>query len=211
MRTSEKTNDVFKALCNAQREIKNPAFNKNNPYFKCKYADLPEVISCVKVILADNGLCVSQSPMMHEGQWVLVTKLMHESGQWIDGMVPLVFEAGKNPMQALGSAITYARRYALAALCNISADDDDDGNSCAQRELKPKHEDGSATTLELNKLKSLISQTGKSSGTVQKWLDKANVARIEDLPRDAALKITAHLENQANKDIDKLKGGRDEV
>jgi hypothetical protein len=134
MKTSESIKEISIALSKAQGQMSNPALSKINPHFKSRYADLPEVINTVREIFSQNGLALSQSVSPQDGSWVMITKLMHVSGEWIEGMIPLLYTTERgNPMQSLGSAITYARRYALAALCNIAADDDDDGNAAAQK------------------------------------------------------------------------------
>ena len=107
--------------------MENAKLNKANPYFKSKYADLASVIDAIKKPLADNGLGYTQTTHIQENALVLVTKLMHASGQWIESEYPLPLVPDKP--QAMGSAMTYARRYALAALCGIAAEEDDDANA----------------------------------------------------------------------------------
>jgi hypothetical protein len=88
------------------------------------YADLADVIDCYRPALSKYGLSVIQPMEVHEGHIVLVTRLMHSSGEWIDSRFPLqVYQRA----QEQGSAITYARRYAVTALLGIAAEEDDDG------------------------------------------------------------------------------------
>lgn len=89
------------------------------------YADLSDVIAGVRETLVDNGLSYSQPIVSREGGADLVTILMHESGEWIASSLPLHF--GKTP-QELGSAITYARRYALTAILGIATEEDTDAS-----------------------------------------------------------------------------------
>lgn len=79
--------------------------------------------------LAENGLCVLQPIVSTERGPALVTRLLHESGQWMECEIALP-ALGNNP-QAFGSAVTYVRRYAISAMLNISADEDDDANRAA--------------------------------------------------------------------------------
>lgn len=120
---SENTNELAAALALAQGAMKAATFNKMNPHFKNRYADLAAVIDAIRVPLAANGLSYSQTTEIREGGFVLVTTLRHSSGQWIASEYPLPIAAKP---QELGSALTYARRYSLSAIACIAADDDDD-------------------------------------------------------------------------------------
>ena len=127
MDKSESIKNLASALVKFQEEIKNPANTANNPFFKSKYAPLNEVLNIVRPLLTKNGLSVIQSPS-GDGQNIIVTTLLiHSSGEWIESD-PLVLKADKPTAQGAGSAITYARRYALSAVLGISSEDDDDGN-----------------------------------------------------------------------------------
>lgn len=123
MLQSENINELAKALATAQGKMKAAAFNKTNPHFKNKYADLTAVIDAARAPLSESGLAWSQTPEMQDGAFCLVTRLMHSSGQWIAGQYPLPAQA--TPQQ-LGSALTYAKRYSLAAIIGMSSDEDDD-------------------------------------------------------------------------------------
>lgn len=128
---------LAEALAKAQAEMKAAPLNKVNPHFKSKYADLPAVIDAVRPALTKHGLSVTQTTRIAEGGLVLVTTLHHASGETLSGEYPL--PVGKP--QEMGSAITYARRYSLAALCCIAADEDDDANAsegAGQTASRPK-------------------------------------------------------------------------
>jgi len=120
---SETTADLAAALAKAQSQMKSATFNRVNPHFKNKYADLSAVLEAIRKPLADNGLSVTQTTEVRDGGFVLVTTLHHSSGQWIASEYPLP-QAAKP--QELGSALTYARRYSLSAIACIAADEDDD-------------------------------------------------------------------------------------
>jgi hypothetical protein len=115
------------AIVKAQSELKNANLNKSNPYFNSRYADLAEIRDTVTPVLTKNGLAVIQFTQFTATGFFLVTRLMHESGEYIDSRFPLP-ETIEKP-QVMGSAITYARRYMLAAICGITAEEDDDGNA----------------------------------------------------------------------------------
>ena len=125
MNKSESISNLAKALCKAQNEMGGAVKDAKNPFFKSNYADLTAVIKAIKEPFANNGLSYSQFPVTSEGGGGVgvVTVLMHSSGEWLDSdfYLPL---AKKDP-QGCGSAITYARRYALQAMAGIPTADDD--------------------------------------------------------------------------------------
>lgn len=126
MLQSENVNELFAALSKAQANLRPAQFNKVNPHFKSKYADMTAVLDAVRKPLADHGLAITQTTEVKEGAFVLVTRLGHSSGQWIAGEYPLPH--GGRPHE-VGSAISYAKRYSLSAIVGVSADDDDDANA----------------------------------------------------------------------------------
>lgn len=124
MNQSTTINELAAALHLAQGQIKHAVKDSANPFFKSKFADLTSVWDALRDAFQKNGLAVSQMPDQDDdGKAVLVTVLMHKSGQWISGKYPL--NPVKNDPQGIGSAITYARRYALQAVAGVCADDDD--------------------------------------------------------------------------------------
>jgi hypothetical protein len=130
---SEQTNDLVSALVKASAEIKTAKKDAENPFFKSKYSDLPSIVEACKSALLKNNLVVTQSTTLVNGVTALVTTLHHTSGQWIRGYYPVT--AVKADPQAMGSAITYARRYALSAIVGVVSEDDDDGESAMGRSV----------------------------------------------------------------------------
>lgn len=127
------------ALAKAQAEMTNATLNKTNPHFKSKYADLPTIRDATVPVLAKHGLTVTQFTRVRDNALLLVTRLAHTSGESIEGEYPLPYQVDKP--QAMGSAMTYARRYGLAAMCGIAAEEDDDGNAAEDEGKKtPKAE-----------------------------------------------------------------------
>jgi len=119
---------LFAALAGAQSQLKAALKDSTNPHFKSRYADLESVIEAMRVPFAANGLAFIQS--VSDDSQFLKTIIVHESGENFTTQVPLIIT--KNDMQGVGSAITYARRYGLAAACGISQTDDD-GESTVDR------------------------------------------------------------------------------
>jgi hypothetical protein len=124
MKQSEHINELSLAMSKAQSQIKGAIKDSKNPFFKSNYADLQSVWEAVRQPLTNNDLCVIQTSGFHNETPVIVTTLSHKSGQWIQGYFPLVTSKPNDP-QALGSATSYARRYALAAICGVYQTDDD--------------------------------------------------------------------------------------
>jgi ERF superfamily len=117
------------ALAKAQGEMAAAAKANLNPHFQSRYADLASIWDACRVPLSKNGLAVLQ-PVSAEGARVSVrTLLVHASGEWIGET--LTITALQNTPQGIGSAVTYARRYALAAMIGV-APDDDDGNAATR-------------------------------------------------------------------------------
>lgn len=129
MQKSENLNELFEALSKAQGEIEIAAKDSFNPHYRSKYADLAAVWSACRPALVKNGLSVIQTVDEEDGYYAVTTILGHSSGQWILSKLKLLLS--KDDMQGLGSAITYARRYSLAAMVGVSPDEDDDGNAAA--------------------------------------------------------------------------------
>lgn len=123
MRQSDSINELAAAMSKAQSEMGGAVKDSANPFFKSKYADLTSVVKAIKEPFANHGLSYTQFPCAADGCVGVITRLMHASGQWLESeyMLPMV----KNDPQAAGSAITYARRYALQAMAGIPTADDD--------------------------------------------------------------------------------------
>lgn len=139
MNQSENINELATALSKCQGEITPAIKDSNNPFFKSKYADLNSVWSVCREPLSKHGLAVIQTMDKDEaGALVLITTLAHSSGQWIRSKTPIPLL--KSDPQAMGSSITYMRRYSLSAIVGISTDEDDDGEKAMNRngEVKPK-------------------------------------------------------------------------
>ncbi len=114
---------LAEALAKAQAEMLPAVKDKKNPFFKSNYADLSSVWDSIRKPLTNNGLSIVQLTKLAESGTVLSTVLAHSSGEWVRSDYPIT--AVKNDPQGLGSAVTYARRYALAAMVGVCTEDDD--------------------------------------------------------------------------------------
>ena len=121
---SDNIAELAAALSKAQGEITGALKDSSNPFFKSKYADLASCWDACRKQLAANGLSVIQTTeAFADDRLMLVTTLAHSSGQWVRGFLP-VLTKDASP-QAQGSGLTYARRYALAAIVGLAQIDDD--------------------------------------------------------------------------------------
>lgn len=129
---SNKIDSLAMALSKAQSAIEN--VSKDKQAYGYKYADLASCLYAVKKPLADNGLSISQLVSQDkDNKQILVTLLIHESGQWLKSMfcIENVIVKNKqgivtgNSLQHFGAGLTYCRRYALSAIVGLSQDDDD--------------------------------------------------------------------------------------
>ena len=128
MLTSETIADLAAALAKAQLTMTGAKRDADNPYFKSRYADLASVRDACLGALNTNGISVTQWPRLvsvgdHEWFVEVETRLTHASGQWMADTLALPL--AKADAQGVGSCITYARRYALAAVAGVAPDDDD--------------------------------------------------------------------------------------
>jgi hypothetical protein len=132
MNQSENINELAMALSKAQGEITPAIKDSANPFFKSKYADLTSVWAACREPLTKHGLAVTQTMVEQDGKLILITMLLHASGQWIKSFLPIVTQ--KPDAQSLGAAITYMRRFSLSALVGICPEDDD-GNIASGRQV----------------------------------------------------------------------------
>ncbi len=130
---SEQINEISAALAKAQGEITCAIEDKINPHFKSSYASLNSIFNACRSQLSKNGICIVQSLSTANDMYVLTTLLAHSSGQWMSSQLP--FASLKCTPQALGSALTYFKRYSLSAMTGVSSGDDDDANS-VENEVK---------------------------------------------------------------------------
>ncbi len=141
---------LAKALSLAQGVMSGAKKDRENPAFRSKYADLAAVWDACREALSKNGLAIIQTtePQGLEGVCV-VTTLIHESGEWVRGR--LFMPVTKRDAHGFGSAITYARRFALAAVAGISPEDDDANGAALPKQshgpiraVPPTHEQQAA-------------------------------------------------------------------
>lgn len=183
MKQSESINKLAMALVKAQSEMGGAVKDAKNPFFKSNYADLTSVIKTIKEPFANNGLAYVQFPVSGEHCVGVTTRLIHESGEWLEQeyFLPLV----KADPQSAGSAITYARRYCLSAMVGIPTVDDDAESAMIRVDKIDKD------TIDI--ITGLIEQT---ESDIEKFLKAFNVASINKMTMTQAEKAMAMLERK---------------
>lgn len=196
MYQSETIGALAAAMAKFQGEVENAKKNAQNPHLKNKYADLAAVWDAVREPLSKNGLAVLQPPMPNEGAGLKIrTIVAHASGEWIasEFVMPLV----KNDPQGLGSAITYARRYAMAAMLGIAQEDDDataatQGRTAAAQ--KPAAT-AAATETQLEFIDEQVKRVGWGRPQWEAWAKKnaPGAAMRHELTKPQAEALLEHL------------------
>jgi len=199
MKKSDTITELAKALIKAQSELKGAKRTQVNPYFKSHYADLAEIWDTCREPLNKNGLAICQTIDTEGEKTYLETVLLHESGEWISGRLPLLLT--KLDAQGQGSAITYARRYSISAIVGVSEIDDDAEAAIAHPEKKTK---AAVTPLveELKKQGAIEKETTHPDSTPQfknagDFLTKA----IKQFPK---LKVKRDIEEILGSNIEKV-------
>jgi hypothetical protein len=142
--TAEQHANLTEALLGAQTEMPSVDRDQENPHFESKFTSLGHLLATVRPVLNRHGLVLVQAPMLDEkGEFVLRTTILHSSGDSMEFSSPL--NPTKNDPQGQGSAITYMRRYVLAAALAIADQDDDDGARAAASQQRTE-----ATVARLN-------------------------------------------------------------
>lgn len=130
MNKSENLGNLAKALSVVQSKLQPALKDAKNPFFKNNYSTLNSVWDSCRALLSENGLSVVQTNEPAETGVIVETVLLHISNEWISGSIFLPL--AKHDPQGVGSAISYGRRYGLAAIIGIVSDEDDDGNHASR-------------------------------------------------------------------------------
>lgn len=187
------TPELNKALSKAQGEILAPAKETENPFFKSKYADLNAIVEAIKKPLQNNGLSVTQTTRFESGTVILITTLRHESGEEVSGEYPVI--PLKQDPQGYGSALTYARRYALQSIMMVAAEEDDDGNAASAGKPQQNKKPNSPPPPPPQKNTAPLAKAPWSPVTE---------ARAIELVKTIAVNSHGNIEYDANAELDKL-------
>jgi hypothetical protein len=199
MKTSEQIGELAAALAKAQGELEGAHKDSANPFFKSKYADLASVWDACRGPLSENGLAIVQLPRADGNAVTMETRLIHSSGQWIEGELTAV--AKDEGPQSIGSAVTYLRRYMLQAVTGV-APEDDDGNAATSEGAPPQKQ----TRPPKSPAKQVAEQHGmKTADELQPSASyKRAIDKITEAVRERDVNAIAGVMNTAEQHRDKL-------
>jgi ERF superfamily len=199
MRMSEKIDKVSEAIVKAQAGVKAPPLDSVNPHYGNRYASLAAVREAVLPAFHAHGLALIQSPGAGEKGPSLTTLILHTSGQWIE-FEPIVLPVQRPDAQGHGSALTYARRYALLAIAGAVADEDDDGAEASRQAAPARPRQGAvsapppASQEQIARLEQLFIDLGVNEQQYQACLDEWKIERPEELSSSRLASILDQLE-----------------
>ena len=177
--TTTQESQLNASFVKALGELRNVAKNAVNPHFRNRYASLDAILDDVRPVLAAHNLGISQEPLFEDGKAGVVTRLIHASGESRESTLLLPIK--DQTAQGVGSALTYAKRYAISSILGITADDDDDGELASKPvvqkpiikaeapKVKPEKAPEDTKGLRINHLEILTSMM---------WSDDINDAHV---------------------------------
>ncbi|MDQ7011454.1 MAG: ERF family protein [Mariprofundaceae bacterium] len=185
----------------AQAELSNPAktktakvtgiSNRTGKHYEIsyKYADIADILAEARPVLARHGLSVAQPTELRNNSIILITRIIHKSGQWIEGEYPVASISGDH--QKIGGALTYARRYALAAMIGIAAEEDMDVQGAAAAHAGQMAQSPKSKTMskaQARKSYEILQKSLRACRTEPELYDWAerNQIGVEALPQDWA-------------------------
>jgi len=193
---SESTNEIAAALSKAQGEFPRISVNQENPFFKSSFADLNNIVRTIRPAMSKYGLSLTQQQkIMPDGASLLVTRLRHSSGQWIEGRVRIL--PPKNDMQSYASTLSYMKRHSIMALLNLTidsdyADDDAEVAMVTQREtfakgtaINRKYDprEQSAEVITREQLDELEYELSQYPDITEMVLDGLKIQSLADMPK----------------------------
>lgn len=167
--------ELYEALLAAQKTLSGVAKNAENPFHKSKYADLQSILDTIKPVYNELGILIQQTNKPCDNGIIVVTELIHtETGETLQSELQLPLK-DNNP-QGAGSALTYARRYALACVAGLYQEDDD-GNAASVTPAKqqPKSTPKPAAVSAKDQLKQIFINGGYKIADFQKLIGLSTI------------------------------------
>lgn len=194
---SDEVGELYSSLAKAQLEMEVAKTDSINPFFKSKYSDLAGIVKASRPYLSKNGLAVIQRVLPDsKGQLCLYTRLCHCSGQWMESYMPIT--PPKSDVQAIGSYITYLRRYNYASIVGVVASDEDDDGHVASEDYKKtphkvyaaptevkKNNVVSSETLNKDQLKLISDEIGEDEDLLDSVLKGFKIQKLSSIPESA--------------------------
>jgi hypothetical protein len=191
LNSSPSVKELATALAIVQGQLTFAKKDSKNPFFKSNYADLESVWEACRSLLSDNGLAIMQFPGDYvDGNMTLTTVMTHSSGEWVAQNMSL--PVSKPDAQGAGSAITYMRRYALAAIVGV-VQADDDGNSASIKATNVVDKATAITPQQISSINALIEQTGSDEAKLLAFFKKPSVTLLD---RNQGIQAIAMLEKK---------------
>jgi hypothetical protein len=194
MKTSETIEKIIPALLGVNKELINIEKNETATIKSEKgsytygYASLPFSLSKIKPVLSKHNLFAVHNAMHFEDKIVIITRIYHISGEWIESHIPMVAKfPGRNINQEMGSLLSFGRRYGLNAILNTSSEEDTDANNLSLDDTQPEKKN--------NKIKidfDEVEQNLKKMTTKQamvKYFSDLEQHFVSEKQRNAAIKI----------------------
>lgn len=184
--------ELATALSKAQGEIRSADLNRENPYFKSRYADMQSIVQAARPALAKHGLSVVQNIFAHgDGQSILHTILLHSSGEFIESRIRII--PPKNEIQTIKSYTTYLKRMAYETLVGVVTGDEDDDGEVAMVEARQIVAKGPSTkydpkqqsyeTISKDQLDELEYELSEYPDLAEEVMDKMKIQSLADLPK----------------------------
>ena len=185
MQMSQQINELVKAVSAFQGEVRPALKDGNNPFFKSSYSSFTSVWEAIRSPLSKNGLAVFQDARTIGDQVSVTTVLAHSSGQWMSfGPIEV---AVKKEAHAVGSGISYCKRYALSAALGVVSEEDDDGNKATEsgKTVAPVSRIGAESAKKLLALVP-VEDLENVKQTIYRMF---NINKVEDIPLKDYMKV----------------------
>ncbi len=191
---------ISQAIVKFQASLKPVEKGSENPFYKSNYADLSSILQSVTPVLNQNGLAIIQPMRVVDNGTILITRIVHESGEYIESEMYL---PSHSEPQKFGSLISYYKRYQLQALLGISTvDEDDDGNKASGKTnfkndyVAPKKIETPKPSFQVESVKSQSTVSFPASDAQKNALTKMGIFYSQDITKSEASKLI----ESANKD-----------
>jgi len=156
---TEDRSEIFKALIKFRTIVKQPKKEADNPFFKSKYVNLEGVCNAIDTAISEGKLGIGyiQEATSEGNQVSVTTHIIHDSGQYIT-FEQLNIPVSKNDAQAFGSALTYAKRYALSTAFGVTSEVDDDGDRAVESPTQDRPKNNKASSKQIGLLKVKVTE-----------------------------------------------------
>ena len=192
---SAKTNEINSSIAAASLEFPKIVINRQNPYLSSGYSDLHEILNKIRPVLGKNNLHLTQIKKQIDGRTLLVTRIWHSSGQWIESRVFIT--PSKNTIEAYGSNLNSMKRFEVMDMLGLTVSGDpydDDGEADMETErdvvevgskLKTLYnvKKESYETITADQYEELMLELDDHQDLVSEMLDQLNVKTLREIPK----------------------------